>query len=57
MMAIEVAKHIKTDKIIIISSVKNKYEIPFYFRWAAAINLHNLLPVNYLKRANIISYC
>ncbi|MFY7733391.1 MAG: alpha/beta hydrolase [Bacteroidia bacterium] len=56
MMAIEVAKHIKTDKIIIISSVKNKYEIPFYFRWAAAINLHNLLPVNYLKTANIISY-
>lgn len=55
-MAIEVAKHIHTDKIIIISSVKNKYEIPFYFRWAAAINLHNLLPVNYLKRANIISY-
>jgi pimeloyl-ACP methyl ester carboxylesterase len=55
-MAIEVAKHIPTDKIIIISSVKNKHEIPFYFRWAAAINLHLLLPINYLKRANTISY-
>lgn len=55
-MAIEVAKHIPIDKVIIISSVKNKYEIPFYLRWAAAINLHLLLPVNYLKRANAISY-
>ena len=34
MMAVEVAKHIATEKIILISSAKSKNEIPFYFRTA-----------------------
>ena len=42
MMAIEVAKHIDTEKIILISSAKTKYEIPFYFRLAGKLSLHKI---------------
>lgn len=55
-IATEVAKQINCAKIIIISSAKTKCEIPFYFRWAVAINLHLLVPTNFLKHANFISY-
>ncbi|MFN6944946.1 MAG: alpha/beta hydrolase [Cytophagaceae bacterium] len=33
-MAIEIAKHIKDGRVILISSVKTKTEIPFYFKLA-----------------------
>ncbi len=55
MMAVEIAKHIATNKIIIISSAKNKYEIPFYYRWAGALKLHKLIPMQWLVKANGIT--
>lgn len=55
-IATEVAKHISCTKIIIISSSKTKWEVPFYYRWAVAIKLHLLIPTNFLKHANFISY-
>jgi len=50
-MAIEVAKQIKTEKVIIIASVKNKNEIPFYYHFAGKLNLHKLLPSKLFKRS------
>ncbi|MFZ4799726.1 MAG: alpha/beta hydrolase [Bacteroidia bacterium] len=55
-IATEVAKHISCSKIVIISSVKTRWEVPFYFRWAVALKLHLLIPTNFLKHANFISY-
>jgi pimeloyl-ACP methyl ester carboxylesterase len=51
-MAIEVAKHIETTKVILLASAKTKYEIPFYYRWAGAMQLHKLIPAVILTRAN-----
>jgi len=55
-MAVEVAKQIKTDKVILIASAKTKYEIPFYFRFAGYLKLHKLMPAALLKHANFITY-
>lgn len=56
MVAIEVAKLIKTEKVILISSAKTKNEIPFYYRLAGMLNLHQLLPAGLMKQGNFISY-
>jgi pimeloyl-ACP methyl ester carboxylesterase len=55
-IAIEVAKQIKTQKVILISSAKTKHEIPFYYRWTGYINLHRLLPIGIMKKTNFITY-
>lgn len=54
-MAIEVAKQIDTEKIILIASVKTKTEIPFYYRLAGQLKIHRLLPTTLLKKSNFIS--
>jgi pimeloyl-ACP methyl ester carboxylesterase len=55
MMAIEVAKQIKTEKVILIASAKTKAEIPFYYRFAGQLGLHQLLPTKLLKISNFIT--
>lgn len=55
LIAIEVAKQIDTEKVIIISSAKTKNEIPFYFRFAGQLRIHKLLPKGLLKNSNIIT--
>ncbi len=52
MMAVEVAKHIQTEKIILVSSSKNKKEIPFYYRLAGKVYLHKLIRAGVLVKAN-----
>lgn len=56
MMAVEVAKLIDTEKIILIASAKTQREIPFYYRLAGRCGLHRLLLIQFLKRANTITY-
>jgi pimeloyl-ACP methyl ester carboxylesterase len=57
LISIELAKILKFKKVIIISSVKNKFEIPFYYKIAGKLKLHELVPVRILKSYNrIISY-
>lgn len=56
MIAIEVAKHIPVKKIILISSVKTKNEIPFYYRIVGSWRLHKFLPIKLLKRANRFTF-
>lgn len=50
MMAVEVAKQIDTEKVILIASAKTGTEIPFYFRIAGQLRLHKLLSEKLLKR-------
>lgn len=55
MMAVEIGKLINTEKIILIASAKTKFEIPFYYRFVGNLGLHKLMPVNLMKRPNLIS--
>lgn len=55
MMAIEVAKQIETEKVILIASAKTKNEIPFYFRLAGQLRIHKLIPTRILKSSNFIT--
>ncbi len=55
MVAVEVAKQIDTEKVILIASAKTKNEIPFYFRLAGQFGLHKFLPTSLLKSSNFIT--
>ncbi len=55
LMAIEVAKQIDTEKVILIASAKTKKEIPFYYRLIGQVGLHKLLPTRLLKSSNFIT--
>ena len=55
MMAVEVAKHITAEKIILISSAKSKNEIPFYFRLAGKLKLPKIIPSKTLININVFT--
>lgn len=55
-MAIEIAKQMPVEKVIIISSVKNKNEIPWYMRWAGTLRLHKIIPASMLKKPRPLLY-
>lgn len=55
LIAVEVAKQIDTEKVILIASAKTKNEVPFYYRFAGKIGLHKLLPTRLLKNSNFIT--
>ncbi len=54
-MAIEIAKQIETEKVILIASAKTKNEIPFYFRLAGKLELHRLLPIEIITKSNFLT--
>lgn len=56
MIATEVAKIIKTEKVILMASAKNQFEVPPYFRIAGKYKLHRLLPAKLMKKPNFLSY-
>ena len=43
-IAIEIAKQINTEKVILISSIKNQQEIPFYFQILRWFPIYRLIP-------------
>lgn len=43
-IAIEIAKQINTEKVILISSIKNQQEIPFYFQIFRWFPIHRSIP-------------
>jgi esterase/lipase len=55
LMAIEVAKQMETDKIVLIASAKTRSEIPFYYRTIGLLGLHKLLPTSVQKQSNFIT--
>jgi pimeloyl-ACP methyl ester carboxylesterase len=54
-IAIEIAKQIETEKVILISSAKTKFEIPFYFRFIGLLRIHRLFPTTVLKSSNFLT--
>ncbi len=53
-IAVELSKIIPYDKIIIISSAKNCYELPYYYKLAGGLRLYTIIPKNTLKWYNFI---
>ncbi len=51
-MAIEIAKLIPTEKVILISSAKTRDYIPMFYRLAGRIGLNRIIPPWILKNAN-----
>jgi pimeloyl-ACP methyl ester carboxylesterase len=49
MIAVEIGKLIKTEKIILISSVKTKEDIPLHYRVMGAVNFNKLMPMGRMK--------
>lgn len=56
MMAIEIAKQIETEKVILIASAKTKNELPFYYRWAGKLGIHKLLSIKVLRKSRFVTY-
>jgi len=56
MVAIEMAKIIDTEKIIIIASAKDKYNIPIHYKISGFLKIHKLIPGRVLKRPSQFLY-
>ena len=55
LIAIEVAKQIETEKVIILASAKTRQEIPFYYRIAGKLNLHKFIPTRLFKSSTMLT--
>jgi pimeloyl-ACP methyl ester carboxylesterase len=44
MIAVEITKHIEVEQVILISSAKTKFEIPFYFKLFRWLPIHRVFP-------------
>lgn len=44
MIAVEIGKQIETEKVILLSSVKDVSEVPIYFKFFRALPLHRVVP-------------
>lgn len=56
MISVEIAKQIETEKVIVISSAKTKFDIPLYFRIVGQLQLNKLIPTRALKTVNGLTY-
>ncbi|MFN0257015.1 alpha/beta fold hydrolase [Pedobacter ureilyticus] len=54
-VASELAKIISVEKLILISSLKTRTEIPLIYRLAGKINLHRLVPYCILKKDHFLN--
>lgn len=54
-VASELAKIISVEKLILISSLKTRTEIPLIYRLAGKINLHRLVPYSILKKDHLLN--
>lgn len=55
-IAIEIGKIIECELLILISTIKTKYEIPPHFRVISKLKLHKIVPTKLLKQANFMTY-
>lgn len=55
-VAVEVSKQIKIDKMVLISSVKTKYELNRVQYFFMKLGLYRIIPGPLIKRANFLSY-
>jgi len=45
MVGIEIAKLVKLEKLIIVSSIKSGAELPKWMKWVGSLRLHKIVPV------------
>jgi hypothetical protein len=55
MVCTEIAQFLKPQKVILISSVKNKIELPFYYRLVGLLKLNKLIPKSSSTKVNFIT--
>ncbi|MPS71651.1 MAG: alpha/beta hydrolase [Chryseobacterium sp.] len=55
MLAVEISKIIKVEKLILIASAKNKFELPLIYRIFGKLNLIKLIPKKIFKQQNSIT--
>lgn len=55
-MAVELAKQIQLKQLILISSAKNRFDIPWFYRFIGKLRFHCLMHVNLMSNANRITY-
>jgi pimeloyl-ACP methyl ester carboxylesterase len=55
MVAVEMSKLIATQNIILVSSSKTLFEIPFYYRWYGRMGLYRLISPRLLKLQHRLS--
>lgn len=55
MLAYEIAKQTNPAKLILISSLVNRRELPWHFRVAGFLRLHKWLPVGWIKSSNFLT--
>ncbi|HTN16794.1 MAG TPA: alpha/beta hydrolase [Chitinophagaceae bacterium] len=55
LMAVEVAKQLDIEKVILIASVKTRNELPPYYRLIGKLRLHQIVPAGLLKRSTWIT--
>lgn len=55
MVAVEISKIIKTEKIILIGSAKNKFELPKFNRISGKLKLNKLISKSIFKKQNFIT--
>jgi pimeloyl-ACP methyl ester carboxylesterase len=56
MMAVEIAKQIKTAKVVLISSARMQREVPSYFKRLGRLGIQNIIPASWWKRPNRLLY-
>ncbi|MBX2895699.1 MAG: alpha/beta hydrolase [Cyclobacteriaceae bacterium] len=55
-IATEIAKQVDFGKVVLISSVATKYEIPLLYRVAGQLRIHRLIPSDLFMYINSITY-
>jgi pimeloyl-ACP methyl ester carboxylesterase len=55
MVAVEISKIIKVEKLILIASARNKFELPKLYAIAGELKLNKLIPSLILKKQNFIT--
>lgn len=56
MVAMEIAKQIPVKKVILISSAKERKELPWFYRFSAKLKLQKILPYTLIKRTKGFTY-
>ena len=56
MMTVEIAKLIDYQQIILISSAKNRLDLPWHYRLSGRLNLHKIMPVHFFKNIKFLRY-
>lgn len=56
MITVEIAKIIDTEKIILISSAKNRSDIPLCYRIVGQLAINKIIPKNIFKSINPLTY-